>query len=71
MNDRIKELEKLSGLEIYGLGKNRDKWEFTVEKFSELLIKECCDVLNKNSVGDRRVDIILAKHFDVKITFWE
>ena len=41
MNTRIKEFERESGLEIYGLGKDRVKWEYTVEKFAQLIVKEC------------------------------
>ena len=41
MNTRIKDFERESGLEIYGLGKDRVKWEYTVEKFAELIVKEC------------------------------
>ena len=41
MNTRIKDFERESGLEIYGLGKDRVKWEYTVEKFAQLIVKEC------------------------------
>ena len=43
MNKRLRQFEKESGLEIYGLGARRDKWEDTVEKFAELIVKECID----------------------------
>ena len=41
MNKRIREIEKLSGLDIYGLGAKRDRWERTIEKFAELIIQDC------------------------------
>ena len=41
MNPRLREIEKLSGLEIYGLGAKRDRWEQTLEKFAELIIQDC------------------------------
>lgn len=41
MNKRIEELSKQSGLDIYGLGLDRNKWDTTVSKFAELIIKEC------------------------------
>ena len=37
---RIRQFEKESGLEIYGLGARRDKWEHTMEKFTKLIVKE-------------------------------
>lgn len=42
MNERIKQFEKTSGLEIYGLGLDRVKWNSVVEKFSEMIVDECC-----------------------------
>jgi hypothetical protein len=47
MNDKLREFEKVSGLEIYGLGAKRLPWEHTLEKFAELIIKECIK-LNKH-----------------------
>ena len=41
MNERIRELVRESNLDVYGLGKERYKWEYTVEKFAELIVKEC------------------------------
>ena len=42
MNERIRELVRESNLDVYGLGKERYKWEYTVEKFAELIVDECC-----------------------------
>jgi hypothetical protein len=44
MNERINTLVKNSGLEIYGLGKDKEKWDSTVRKFAELIIKDCAGV---------------------------
>ena len=41
MNERIKELVRESNLDVYGLGKEKYKWEYTVEKFAELIVAEC------------------------------
>jgi hypothetical protein len=41
LNKRLREIEKLSGLDIYGLGAKRDRWERTIEKFAELIIQDC------------------------------
>ena len=40
MNERIKELARTSHLDVYGLGKDRTKWEDSLEKFTELLVNE-------------------------------
>jgi len=44
MNEKIKELARESNLDVYGLGKDRYKWESTVEKFAELIVRECVEV---------------------------
>jgi hypothetical protein len=49
MNDRLREFERRSGLEIYGLGKDRAKWKASVEKFAELIVLEMCDVFDKRA----------------------
>ena len=41
MNERIRELVRESNLDMYGLGKERHRWEYTVEKFAELIVREC------------------------------
>ena len=40
MNKRIRDFVRESHLDVYGLGKDRDKWEHTIEKFAELIVKE-------------------------------
>ena len=62
---RIKEFEKQSGLEIFGLGARRDIWEATMEKFTELVVKECMEVAltQKKWVEDQEV-------FDARDITW-
>ena len=50
MNKRIREFERQSGIEIYGLGKDRAKWEASLAKFAELIVRECAIVCE--TVGD-------------------
>ena len=68
MNKRIKELVRESNLDVYGLGKERYKWEYTVEKFAELIVRECADLVDDHddsypyvSFGD-----MIKKHFGVE-----
>ena len=41
---RLREFERASGLEIYGLGAKRVPWEAAMEKFAELIVRECAKV---------------------------
>ena len=41
MNAKLREFERASGLEIYGLGARREKWESALEKYAELVVREC------------------------------
>ena len=73
MNERIKELAKQSGMDIYGLGLDRNKWEDTVERFAKLIIQECCEVAREweddyvvEDTAPSHVDIKIEKHFGVE-----
>jgi len=70
MNERIRELVRESHLDVYGLGKERYKWEYTVEKFAELIVQECEQVSLKNSHRNDDMGAIIAKqikkHFGVE-----
>ena len=46
MNERIRDFEKESGLEIYGLGAKRDPWENAMEKFTTLIVDEVLAIIN-------------------------
>ena len=48
MKKLLRQFEKESGLEIYGLGARRDKWEAALEKYAELIVEECSTVIEKN-----------------------
>ena len=47
MIEQLRQFERESGLDVYGLGAKRDKWEHTIEKFAELIVRECIGVVNK------------------------
>ena len=63
MNELIKELVRESHLDVYGLGKGRYKWEYTVEKFAELIIRQAHEIIVVGGVDD--VDDVL-KYFGVE-----
>ena len=41
MNERLRQFEKESKLEIFGLGARREIWERALEKYAELIIRDC------------------------------
>ncbi len=49
MNERIREIERQSGLEIYGLGARRDKWEQCIEKFTRMVVEECVKAVDETN----------------------
>ena len=53
MNKRLREFERESKLEIYGLGARRDKWEKALEKYAELIVEECRYVMDCNKGSDQ------------------
>ena len=70
MNERLREFERASGLDIFGLGAKRVKWEAALEKFAELMVAECQQVSLKNSHRDDDMGAIIARqikqHFGVE-----
>ena len=66
MNERIRELAKEAGLwrQHYDIGEESPE---RLEKFAELIVKECIGVAVDNGCGDF-VDIehLLLKHFGVE-----
>ena len=51
MNKRLCDFEKQSGIEVYGLGLDRSKWELHLKEFSRLIITDCINQIEKNYVG--------------------
>lgn len=41
MHQRLKEFERESGLEIFGLGARPEYWDAATAKFAELIIRDC------------------------------
>ena len=51
MNPKLRDFERASGLEIYGLGAKRDKWEATIERFAKLVAEDCIGIIENLSPG--------------------
>jgi hypothetical protein len=66
MKNLIRQFEVESHIDVYGLGKDRDKWEAVLEKFAELIVRECIDIADEyDGVGSTIVGRI-EKHFGVE-----
>lgn len=67
MNKRLREFEKESKLEIFGLGARRDKWETALEKYAELIVQECIDKVEVWETDSRNhISYMLKQHFGVE-----
>jgi hypothetical protein len=55
MNKLIREFEKNSGLDVYGLGAKRVPWEATLERFTALIVARVLDEVEQRAyyTGDR------------------
>ena len=47
MNKIIKQFERQSNIDVYGLGLDRVKWESAMSKFAELIVQECLDTIQR------------------------
>lgn len=66
MNERIREFVSESNLDIYGLGKDRYRWEYTVQKFAEMIVKECAQIAK--TAEPWKSDDLILKHFGIEDT---
>ena len=66
MNDQLRKFYRLSGLDIYGLGKDREKWEAAIDRYTEFVIRECGCYLLENEVVDIMDVIGMEDHFKGK-----
>jgi hypothetical protein len=72
MNERIRKCERESHIDVYGLGLDRVKWEAALEKFAELIVKECARIGELKEQGYEDYDPNLSvgwymkQHFGVK-----
>ena len=64
MNERIKELVRESNLDVYGLGKERYRWEYTVEKFAELIVLKCAEIAD--TAEPFLASDLIKEHFGVE-----
>ena len=66
MNPLLRQFEKESKLEIFGLGAKRHIWEAALEKYAELIVRECVGIADEyDGVGSTIVSRI-KKHFGVE-----
>lgn len=56
MNQQIRELVEQSGLGVYGLGLDRQKWENSLTNFVELLKHDIYNQVREELVDDAHID---------------
>jgi hypothetical protein len=67
MNKRLRQFEKESKLEIFGLGAKRHIWEAALEKYAELIVQECVDNVEVWEKDSRNhISHMLKQHFRVE-----
>jgi hypothetical protein len=52
VNELIRKFERISHIDVYGLGTDREKWELTLEKFTHIIADHCASICM--SQADRR-----------------
>jgi hypothetical protein len=73
MNKKLRQFERESGLDIFGLGAKRVKWEAALEKYAELIVRECMDICYRtdteyegHKVKSTVIASKVAEHFGVE-----
>jgi hypothetical protein len=70
MNKQLRQFEKDSGLEIFGLGARRDLWEAALKKYAELIVRECLGIIDEEGShegGSIRSMEAIKEHFGVEL----
>jgi hypothetical protein len=63
MNKRLRQFEKESKLEIFGLGAKRHIWETALERYAELIVNECAEIADK--AEPYKANDLIKQHFAV------
>ena len=66
MKEKIRQFARESGLDIYGLGKDRAKWEDTMIKFAELIVRECMDIARNVGNISEPDDFALDRCYEIE-----
>lgn len=48
MNERLRQFERMSHIDVYALGKERERWEVVLEQFTQLIVEECAMCVENN-----------------------
>jgi hypothetical protein len=69
MNKLIRQFERESHIDVYGLGLDRAKWEAALEKYTELIVRECAEWVKNTDpnpdIGEEDAKALL-EHFGVE-----
>ena len=67
MNERLRQFEKESKLEIFGLGARREIWDRALEKFAELIVAEMLQTCEAHpGWTGRMIGEEIKQHFGVE-----
>jgi len=67
MNERLEDLMYHAGLTAQGCWDNMDQYDReAIEKFAELIIRECADIASMNQHQWESTGIYVLKHFGVE-----
>jgi len=67
MNERIRELIKQAGLSKNLNTLVYEQWYLdALEKFAELIVRECAEVARLNTRVDSKVYLMIQEHFGIK-----
>ena len=67
MNEKLRKIADKSNIDLYGLGCDRAKWEYHLEKFAELMIQECSVALNpmlRDMISRGQAVDLIKQHFE-------
>ena len=66
MNTLIRQFERESHIDVYGLGLDRVKWKAALEKFTQLIATDCADLARDVGTDTDPEDWALDKCYEIE-----
>ena len=68
MNEKIKSISEHTGLAVYGLGLDREKFERALTRYTDSVVKECIELLpvDCQSKKGHHTSWVIKEHFGMQ-----
>lgn len=62
---KVREFERLSGIDVYGLGLDREKWEAALQRYTTLVVRESVWLFGKTRT-EPSLEKYILNHMEIE-----